>query len=507
MSVLKPGSLGWLLGHELRLSYRTMRAARGGRALIIMGVGFGVLALFVGLPLAMAAPRLHPAATPMLSMAVDAAGVALFTLMLSQTLAGATSALYERGDLDLLLSSPLSGRKVLAARGVGIALNPFLVYAAFAVPAVVPSALVGRPQWLSVLPLMAAIAMLAAAAGLGLAMALFALIGPRATRTLGQVLAGVIGASAFLLAQARQFAPGLSAAALGAARAWATPTVFAPLSPLSWPARALLGAPLPMLAVLGVAGAVFAAVLAALGRRFVADAALSGAVEATPRAGRTGSAKPRFSASPLAALVRKEMRLLVRDPTLLSQVGLRVLYLIPLCFVLLRNAHGGRGFALDYGVGLISVVAAQVAGSLAWITVSAEDAPELIAASPAAGALARRGKLIAALAPVAVILAVPLLLLLALAPWAAAVAAVFVFLSAASAALVNLWFEKPASRSGFRKRGGAVVTGLAEFIVGAGWGVAGGLAAAGQLWSLLAVGVTAALMGGLYLLRNPTHAY
>ncbi len=506
MTLFKPGGMAWLLRHELRLSYRTMRAARGGRALVIMVVGFGVLALFVGLPLA-AASRLHMEATPLFSLAVDAACAALFTLMLSQTLAGATSALYERGDLDLLLSSPLSGRKVLAVRGVGIAMNPFLVYGAFAVPAVVPAALVGRPAWLSVLPLMATLAMLAAAAGLAIAMSLFAVIGPRATRTAGQVIAGVIGASAFLLVQARRFAPGLSASVYGAAVQWATPERFSPWSPLSWPARALLGAPLPLLAIVAASTLVFGSVLAGLGRRFVADSTLSSGVDQAPRRNASRAARAHFTASPFRAIMHKELRLIRRDPTLLSQVGLRVLFLIPLCFVLLRNAHGGQRFALAYSVGLISVVAAQVAGSLAWITISAEDAPELIAASPAAGAMARRGKLAAALAPVAVILAVPLTLLLFLAPWAAFTAAIGVALAASSSALVNLWFEKPASRSGFRKRGGAVVTGLAEFIVGAGWGVATGLAAAGQLWALAPALLTAAMMGGLYWVRNPTRAY
>ena len=497
----------WLLRHELRLSYRTMRAARGGRAIIIMGGGFVVLAIFVGLPLALAS-RLHVEATPLFSLFVDAAALGLFTLMLSQTLAGATSALFERGDLDLLLSSPLSGRKVLAVRGIGIALNPFLIYAAFAIPAVVPSALVGRTAYLSVLPLMAAIAMLAACAGLAIAMALFAVIGARATRTTGQAIAGVIGAAAFLLVQLRRFAPDLSAKIYAAALGWATPERFSPWSPLSWPARALLGSPLPLLAILIVCSAVFALALAGLGRRFVADASVGSGVDSTPARVRAGhEPRARFSTSPLAAVIRKELRLLWRDPTLLSQVGLRVLYLLPLCFVLLKSAHGGQSFTLAYGVGLISVVAAQVAGSLAWITVSAEDAPELIAASPAAGALARRGKLLAALSPVGVLLAPPLILLLFLAPWAAVCGAVGVTLSAASSALVNLWFEKPGSRSGFRKRSGSVVTGLAEFIVGVGWGVATGLAAAGQVWSLAALIVTLLMMGGLYLLRNPTRSY
>ena len=51
------------------------------------------------------------------------------------------------------------------------------------------------------------------------------------------------------------------------------------------------------------------------------------------------------------------------------------------------------------------------------------------------------------------------------------------------------------------------MTGLAEFIIGAGWGVSTGFAAAGQIWAVAPALLTAALMGGLYLMRNPTLAY
>ena len=50
----------------------------------------------------------------MLLVNLSLALAVILTLMLSGTLAGAADTLYERGDLDLLFSSPLAPRKVLA---------------------------------------------------------------------------------------------------------------------------------------------------------------------------------------------------------------------------------------------------------------------------------------------------------------------------------------------------------------------------------------------------------
>ena len=212
MSLLKPGSTGWLLRHELRLTLRSLgtrgtstRGAAPIRSLVVLGIGFLVLGGLVGLPLGMAARFADLRLTPSLSLAIDVGCLAVTALMMSQTLAAAVNALFVRGDLELLLSSPMDGRKVLAVRGVVIAMTPLLIYGSLALAAVGPAAAMGRPQWLAVLPLLAALSMLASSAGIGLALGLFALIGPRATRTVGQVLAAVIGASVFLLGQTRRF--------------------------------------------------------------------------------------------------------------------------------------------------------------------------------------------------------------------------------------------------------------------------------------------------------------
>src|SRR5208282_4588006 len=97
-------------------------------------------------------------------------------------------------------------------------------------------------------------------------------------------------------------------------------------------------------------------------------------------------------------------------------VLLRVLYLLPTIFLVLRGAGSGQTLVLPFGAGLLAFMSGQVASSLTWITVSAEDAPELIAASPASPTSLRGAKLAAGLAPLAILLFVPLIVLTALAP-------------------------------------------------------------------------------------------
>ena len=77
---------------------------------------FGVLMLAVGGPMALFLRHVPVRQTPGLLMVLDLILLAVFSLMLSQTLASAVIGFYERGDLDLLLSSPLPPRRALTVR-------------------------------------------------------------------------------------------------------------------------------------------------------------------------------------------------------------------------------------------------------------------------------------------------------------------------------------------------------------------------------------------------------
>jgi ABC-2 type transport system permease protein len=512
---LAPGSIPWLLEHELRLAFRA-RSKRGNTTMLIVLVVMVLLMMVVGLPLALALRFAPIRETPSLFMLLDLILLAIFTLILSQTLAGAISAFFERGDLDLLLSSPLPPRQVLTVRAVAIAVAPLLWFSGLISIVVVPAAAVGQIRWLSAYPMLIALAMLASAAGMSLAMGLFGLIGARRARTVGQILAALIGAGFFLFGQMRNMLPDHGSQVFAGLMRWADSGVFEPGSPLSWPARATLGHPLPLAVFAGGSAILFAAVVAGLGRRFAANASMAAGVSASPArsAGRRTSVRG-FEGGVNAALMRKELRLLLRDPALLSQVLLRVLYVLPLGFAMVRGAsgprHGAPAFATAGPLTLtlaIVFVAGQLAGSLAWITISAEDAPELLACAPVDGARARWAKLAAAMIPVAVLLGPFLLALAWFSPWTALCATVGAAGSAVSAGLINLWFEKPAQRKAFRgRRTGSVLGGVAEVLSGLGWGVSAGVAAAGSVWALAPLALTLGMLALARVLAKPTRAY
>ena len=220
---------------------------------------------------------------------------------------------------------------------------------------------------------------------------------------------------------------------------------------LDWPLRAAMGEPLPLAAIVASGGGVFLLANRLLGARFAADVAAAAGAGAGGRKAKV-SRTVRFAAGPFEATIRKELRLLVRDPALLTQVLLRVLYMVPLGFLLLRRAGEGQSVLLPGSAVALALMAGQVAGSLAWITISAEDAPDLLVCSPAPTSLVRRGKLAAAALPVAVLLGPILLPLAVMAPVTALAAAAGCAASIVMAGLMNVWWQRPGKRSEFRRR-------------------------------------------------------
>jgi ABC-2 type transport system permease protein len=97
---LPPGSTPWLLAHELRLTWRGTLARRGGgaRGQWIAVIALGLVAVFAGVPLGLLLRRVEIPVTPLSVFVTDAGLAVIFTLMLSQTVAAATEALYQCGS-------------------------------------------------------------------------------------------------------------------------------------------------------------------------------------------------------------------------------------------------------------------------------------------------------------------------------------------------------------------------------------------------------------------------
>jgi ABC-2 type transport system permease protein len=475
------GSFFFLLAHEVRLAFRWRRdSQRWGRLAVfaIMAallLGFGWMGANL---LAAVSPDLS---TPTLAGVSVAIGF-IATLMLGHALIAATEAVYTRGDLDLLLSSPVSAITVLSVRALGVAVRVATVYVALAAGMLVSLAILGAWRWLSIGPALIGLSLLTTAFGLILAMILFATIGPRATRVVAQVLGAFIGASLVLAFQ-------LPNILRSGSRASAYEEMFRRLSTLDWPpthplllpARAFLGDTHALLAWSASCALTFLVATIWFSRRFMTDAAAVLSI-APKRRAPTTRVRP-FRGGVTLALALKEWRLLVRDPVLLSQIMLQFVWMIPLVLLWMRNVERGEvssGFLGLMGAA-VTAISASLAGTLAWVTVSAEDAPDLIAAAPVERARVDFGKLIAAAFPVVVLAG----LAAAFVAQKSLVAGLWTLAGAAttsiSAGLIGIWHQEPGSRKDFRRRPRASWTAqLGQSFVGLGWAGATGFAAGGN---------------------------
>ena len=498
---LPPGSVAWLLAAEVRLGLRGMAGKRGADTsrivLVLLGLVAAAGVLFGGVSLGFLASRWPLPVTPLSALIVDAACVVLFTLMLSQTINLAVQALYERGDLDLLLSSPLRPRVVLTVRALAITVVASILYIGLVTPFIITASVLGRPEWLSLFVVLIALALIATSLGILLTMALFALIGPRKTRVVAQVLAAVVGGLMFALSQVYNLTrheDGGSSGVVGFMLSLTDSPLLAVDSLLAWPVRALTASPAPLIGIAATGLILFVAVVRILGPRFASDAATAVGEKSTPA--KTKGADGAFAEGLSHAMVRKELRLLSRDPQLISQVLIRLMYLAPLGFVLFRNAHAGT--ASTFGGAGIVFLAGQLAGSFAWIAISAEDSPDLLRSAPIDRGLADRSKLIAALIPTFSLTALAIAGFAFLAPLSAIVVAIACVCSAVSSGLIQVWRQKPGTRKTFNQRQrGSILVNLVEFVVQGGWAASTALALAGQVWALapavLAVFVTLAM--------------
>lgn len=497
--VLPRGSTAWLFAHEMRVSWRNLLARRGGgirSTLIAVGM-LAAVAGFAGVPLGLTARHVDIPMTRLAMIFVDLGVVMMGSLMLSQTLASAAESLYQRGDLDLLFSSPMDPRRTLTVRFLVLALNVFLAFAILVSPLFLPVALIGHPNWLGAYGVLAALALTSSALGLLLAMALFRTIGPRRTRAVAQAIAAVIGAGFFLATQLRNILGGhRSGGVWNEAMALARDPRFVLPPGADWPLRAIVGEPGPLVAMLVGSAVLFFAVSAWLGRRFALDAAIASGADIAETHHRAGPA--RFSAGAYTATLRKELRLLWRDAAMISQVLLRVLYLLPLGFLLIHNAGAKQGLLLPGGAAGLAFLSGQVAGSLAWITISAEEAHALLACAPIRGWTFLAAKLTAALVPLATLLVPLLVALTVLSPGAGLAAALGCAAAAVASGLINIWYQKPGKRSEFRRRrGSSWFATLAEAIVTGLLAAATGFAAAGSAWALAPAVIAGALLLGL----------
>jgi ABC-2 type transport system permease protein len=492
-------ALTWFARHEIRLAWREwlamMTAGRRGRTRAAI-IGLVFLAAFLHLPAYAVIGRFAGLQAPLdkSSLIVITATIFLaWALMLSQAIESVTRVFYARADLDLIMSSPVALANVFSVRIAAIALSVTTMALLLSTPFVDVLVISGGVRWLAAYGVVIAIGLSAAAVAITVTIMLFRSIGPRRTRLVAQILAAIIGAG-FVIAL--QIAAILSYGTLSrfAILTSDAAAAFAPDadSIVWWPARAALGDGEALLLLLAGGLVLLGVVMAVFSPRF-ADTAISVSANAAP-AHQGKSARAFRAGSRQQALRRKEFVLLRRDPWLVSQSLMQLLYLVPPALMLWRS-FADSSAAIVLITPVIVMAAGQLAGGLAWLTISGEDAPDLVTTAPLPPSRVIRAKIEVVLIAIGTLFA-PLIIALGFAsPRQAAVTAAGVIIAAASATAIQLWFRVQARRSQFRRRQtSSRLATFAEAFSSIGWAATGALVLSIPLAALISGLLTATIV-------------
>jgi ABC-2 type transport system permease protein len=504
--VIRAGTTAWIARHEGRLAWRDllwmMTAGRRRRTRTVALLFILFLLFMHGFAALMLSPYDLGAGAPDKRMLVTLTGtLALsWSLMLAQAMEAVTRAFYARGDFDLILSSPLAAWRFFAVRIGAMALTIMLMALALAAPFINVAAWRGGAHWLGAYVVTMVLAAIAVSIAVVLTAALFRSIGPKRTRLAAQIIAAVIGA-AFVIGM--QLAAILSYGTISRFMVLQSDLVIA-LAPetgsiLWWPARAAFGDAPALIGMLGLGAILFGATVYLFAPR-VAGYVLAAAGVSQETKRQIGKAAGFRNRSPARALRQKEWTLLWRDPWLVSQTLMQLLYLLPPAFYLWRNFGSGNG-ASTLVVPVLIMAAGQLGGALAWLAICGEDAPDLIASAPVLSAQVLRAKTEAVMSGIAFVFGPFIVALAVVAPFAALVAFLGIAIGAASATSIQIWFRTQAKRSHFRRRQtSSRIATFAEALSSCSCAATGGLAAAGS-WLAIGAGVIAlAVVGGTRLI-------
>jgi ABC-2 type transport system permease protein len=497
------GTLAWFARHESRLAWRDgvsmMTAGRRERWRVVT-IALVLFAIFMHGVAYMMVARYADMSAPGKSdlIAITASLLLMFCLMVSQAMESVTRAFYSRSDLDLILSSPVAARRLFIVRIATIVGSVTVMAGLLSSPFINVLAVIGGAHWLAAYGVAGAMGSIAAVLALAFAVALFRVIGPRRTRLIAQVVAAVIGAAFVIGLQiaAIQSYGTLSRSAILQSDAFAAHAPD-PDSVLYWPARAALGNGQALGVLLTVSLVIFLLGIAVFSIRFGDHviAAVNAPVSQPRQRHRTMFRR----ATSRRALRHKEWTLLLRDPWLVSQSLIQLLYLAPPALMLWKSFADGAVLILL--VPVLVMAAGQLAGGLAWLAISGEDAPDLVATAPVPASWVVRAKIEAVLGAIAAVFSPFVLILAVQAPWHGMVATIGILAASAGSIAIQLWFRAQAKRSHFRRRQiSSRFATFAEAFSSITIAATAALVAAGTWLAAVVGGIALLILGGTWLL-------
>jgi ABC-2 type transport system permease protein len=464
MQALRAGSVGWLLTHEVRVTWRSMAlsplAQLGGIGLMLVYFSLGGWIAWT------LTERIE--SSDYFSVLIFISAAAAFTFNISGAMRAAQQTLYEQGDLELLLSSPTSPPRIIMAKLANISVSMVFWNAAFLFPLLIPIAAINNPQLFGLLALTLSVSVIATCIGLGLALFVVHLVGPQRARRMIQIFAAFIGAAIFVSSQAVPYFGGGEQSLYK----WCLAHGIGISGFTGLAGRAGFGELKALLMVLAAAAALFLLTAWSLQKQFIkVYQSASQAQISKPSKGT--DIKSLFGNHPGRMIVAKDAKLLFRDPALIYNMLLQLIFMAPLM------AGFGKAtslLSLMPGAAFMSVFsAAKLVGDITGLAINAEDAPDLLRVSPQPHGFVMRWKLYGVmLISVPLIVIIPLAMMVKSFP-AAALTLVLTILAAVLATVIELKFSKPRPRLKFARRGsGSVMAYFLGLVMSV---VLGGLAA------------------------------
>ena len=477
---LRPASLSWLLWHEIRLFFYDMGGQKSnaepkrGMPLsmrIIMGFVL-ILMHFLAWVMLRKLPTLSDQPAPAILMMTGMAMFAVFSLMLSLALNHSVNALFQRGDLDLLLSSPISSKVIFRVRLAAVVFGVSVTALFFLAPFAHVGLLLGQARWLGIYPTILSMAVIAASFAMLLTLGLVKVLGIRRTLVVAQILGALTGAAMFLLSQlfgnsGKDFQQKILT---NLRPLFEEGAAFGGDSVLWLPAKALFGAPVELALFTALAFAAFYTTSKFTHQFFVRGVQQSAGMAKSQTLASSKIANPSipnqvanakrhpFAQGLTRNILLKEWRLIRRDPQLISHVLLQLLYLCPAIFLIFN----GKAMLPGMAAGMI-ILSSSLAGSLIWIMVMAEDAADLLHSAPVNQKHVQAVKLIAAISPVLLLILPVLLWVMLSAPGLALLTLLSAIASMLCVSLINQWLNKPQPRAQFSRRAnGSIAAGLLE---------------------------------------------
>jgi ABC-2 type transport system permease protein len=147
-----------------------------------------------------------------------------------------------------------------------------------------------------------------------------------------------------------------------------------------------------------------------------------------------------------------------------------------------------------------------LSGGLAWLAVSGEDAPDLIASAPVSANRVLRAKTEAVVGGTTMIFA-PFIVALSFAePFAAGVTLAGVIVASGSSTAIQWWFRTQAKRSLFRRRQtSSRIATFAEALSSTGWAGTAALATAGSWVAVIPGALVLMIVAGAWLISPSKH--